>query len=259
MTSTRVSLDRVLVAARFHTASMWNWRQVYYGRIIEPVTYFVFLAVGIGGALASADGRHPEDYLSFVIPGMIAMLAFRSSTAAMSDVANDRKWGVFAFYRMYGGGVAGYLASILIVLTGMFLVQLALILVIAVPLGGLVGTSGGRLASALATGVLASVGWTAVGAAVATRVHSYATRNLIVSVITLPVILAAPLFYPLKSAPEYLKIIARVDPLTYQVDWLRDVWSGSLDGLLWSAIWALLTSAGALSLLRRADPLTSER
>ncbi|MGW2893835.1 ABC transporter permease [Streptomyces sp. NPDC001212] len=251
--------SRPLIAVRFHFASMWNWRQVYYGRLIEPLTYFIFLAVGVSGALASAGGEQGERYMAFVVPGMFALLAFRSATAAMADVSNDRKWGVFAFYRIYGGSPFGYILSILLVLDGMFLCQLLVILALASALGGLNHVSMADLFASICAAILVDFGWIAAGAAVGTKVQSYSTRNFIISVTTLPVVLAAPLFYPIDSAPVYLKIVAHADPLTYQVGWLRSIWSGSLIGLLWAATWAVVVSGIAITMLRTADLLTTER
>ncbi|MEV8325693.1 ABC transporter permease [Kitasatospora sp. NPDC056731] len=250
---------RPLIAVRFHLASLWNWRQVYYGRIIEPVAYLLFLAAGVSGAVGASGSGTAHHYLAFVLPGMLAMLAFRSGTAAVSDVSNDRKWGVFAFYRMYGGGTTGYLLSVLIVLGGVFLLQLLVVIGLAAPLGALSGLSGRGLLLTVAGSLLVDAGWVLAGAAVAAWIQSYATRDFVVTLTALPVVLAAPLFYPLDTAPGYLRFVARLDPLTYQVDWLRSTWAGSAADLLWAALWTLGTGALAVLALRAADHLTTER
>ncbi|MEV5982890.1 ABC transporter permease [Streptomyces sp. NPDC052114] len=252
-------LIRPLIAVRFHWLSLWNWRQAYYGRIIEPIAYLLFLAAGIGGALASGHGQSLGAYLAFVVPGMFAMLAFRSGTAAVSDVANDRKWGVFAFYTLHGGGAAGYLSSIVTILGAVFLAQLTMVLALAALLGGLADVSGPHLTTTVLTALLVDAGWIAAGAAVAARVQSYAARDFLLTLTTLPVVLAAPLFYPLDSAPRYLRALAHADPLTYQAAWLRGSWSGDLSGLLWAALWAAITATAAVPMLTRADRVTRER
>ncbi|WP_055699243.1 ABC transporter permease [Streptomyces silaceus] len=252
-------LARPLIAVRFHWLSLWNWRQVYYGRIVEPIAYLLFLAAGIGGAVAAGHNQSLGAYLAFVVPGMFAMLAFRSGTAAVSDVANDRKWGVFALYTLHGGGPAGYLSSIITILGSVFLAQLALVLILAAALGGLTDVSAWHLTSTVLTALFVDAGWIAAGAAVAARVQSYAARDFLLTITALPVVLAAPLFYPLDSAPGYLRALAHADPLTYQVAWLRGTWSGDPSGLLWAALWAAIAATVAVPMLTRADRVTRER
>src|SRR5699024_12798161 len=77
---------------------MWNWRAMYLGRLIEPIAYFAFLAPGVAGL----SGGPLDEYMGFVLSGMACLLAFRAATNTLSDVANDRKWGVFAIHHKIG-------------------------------------------------------------------------------------------------------------------------------------------------------------
>jgi hypothetical protein len=88
----------------------------------EPLAFFMFLVPGLAGGTDD-----PAEYGRFAFAGMCGFLGFRAATNAMSDVANDRKWGVFALYTLQGGSALGYLASIVLFTLAVFAVQITLV------------------------------------------------------------------------------------------------------------------------------------
>lgn len=244
-------LPRALRLYKYHCFSLWNWRTHYLGRFVEPVAYFVFLVAGLRASVVVPG----MGFVRFAVSGMVCFLAFRAATAAVSDVANDRKWGVFALYTLPGGGVWGYLVSIVVFAATMFVAQFLVLVVMAWLIFGSPVIAGG-LAGCGVIGLLIVTGWTGVGAAVGAKVQSYATRDMIVVLTSLPVVLSAPLFYPLTSAPRYLQLIAAVNPLSYQVGWVRHP-SGVT--VLCAGVWALLGYAAGGVVLATAERVTRER
>ncbi|WP_246036467.1 ABC transporter permease [Sinomonas susongensis] len=243
---------RPLVLTKYHFASLWNWRTSYLGRFIEPVAYLLFLTAGLRSHLSeSTDG-----YGGFALTGLTCLLAFRASTSAMSDVANDRKWGVFAIYTLQGGSARGYLLSIVLYGGAVFLGQFVLLAGCALLVFGADAPSLSRMAVSGAFGLLLMIGWTGVGAAVGGKVQSYATRDFLVTVTSLPVVFTAPLFYPIDGTSGFLRYLASAKPLTYQVAALRDVNAFTASG---SVLWAAAGITLALVLLKRADRVSRER
>jgi ABC-2 type transport system permease protein len=243
---------RALILTKYHFFSLWNWRSAYVGRFIEPIAYLIFLAGGLSSSISLPD----ESYQSFVIAGLACIISFRAATNTLSDVANDRKWGVFAIFTMQGGTTLGYLVSICLFAGSIYFGQIFLLMVVAMLL---FGSSAVPIATALAAivlGLLIAVGWIGLGVAVGARVQSYSARDLIVTLTTLPVILAAPLFYPLDGAPQYLVWISTLNPLTYQVGWLRDP---GFSSLLLALAWAIVGIGVGWVYLRSADRVSRER
>ena len=108
-------------------------------------------------------------------------------------------------------------------------------------------------------GGLVTAGWVGLGALVGARLNSYDQRDLLITVTTLPVVLSAPLFYPLESVPGYLRAVAAANPLTYQVAWLRlDGW-GPWSALAACVVRALVCGAAAVASLHTAEKITREQ
>ena len=239
---------------------LWNWRSSYLGRLVEPLAYLAFMVVGIGASMKTVtfDG-HATSYLQFVLPGILALLTVRAGIGTVSDFSNDRKWGVYAFARSTGVGPAGYLLSLIIASTLFCYLQAAAVLAVGALLGWV-----GRLGPTLLLLVLLPVFvafWVLFGAMIGALVNSYAQRDLIVNLSSLPIVLAAPLFYYLDGAPSFLRILASINPLSYQVDLARQI-SVSAPSLSTAVVTVgLLVAVFVLALvsLSRAEWLTVER
>ncbi|MGG5170896.1 ABC transporter permease [Pseudarthrobacter sp. J1738] len=245
-------MPRPLRLFKYHAYSMWNWRSSYLGRFIEPIAYFAFLIAGLNSVMQSSTGIN---YVQFALSGMICFLAFRSATSTVSDVANDRKWGVFAIYTLQGGSTAGYLFSVVLFSMAVFIVQFLLLWGVSLLAFGW-QISLDQLALQGLVGMLIVLGWNGCGAAIGARIQSYSVRDMIVVLTSLPVILSAPLFYPLDGAPSYLRAISSVNPLTYQVQWLRNP---DLTNIGWAAGWAVAGLIVGGFMLASAERVSRER
>lgn len=248
-------MRQALILAPYHAVSMWNWRNIYIGRLIEPVAYLVFLVAGIGG-LVGPDGA--ASYVAFAIPGLLCLIAFRAFTGAVADVSNDRKWGVFAIFMMQGGTALGYIVSIMIVALVLFIGQTIVALLAALGVAALGGPSINlfQFLPVIPIAALVAAGWVGIGAVLGALVQNYASRDLITTLTTLPAVLSAPLFYPRETAPAYLQVINAINPLTYNVAWMRDP---SWLSLLAAALWAGMGTLAAVFALGRAERVSRER
>ncbi|VEI13455.1 ABC transporter permease [Trueperella bialowiezensis] len=248
-------MKRMVILTKYHVASLWNWRSVYLGRLVEPVAYFVFLVAGISAMVSDSFGT---DYVRYALTGIFCLLAFRVFTFTVSDVSNDRKWGVYAIFTMQGGSPRAYLLTILAVDTLVFLVQSAILLL------AYVGVSGWSITAPTLTAIIHNIlvavlvvwGWAGLGAAIGALVDSYSTRDMISTLTSLPIVLSAPLFYTLDSVPTYLYAIAKVNPLTYHVEWIREP---SIENMCFAALWAVICYAVGAFALQRSDRVSSER
>jgi ABC-2 type transport system permease protein len=100
-----------------------------------------------------------------------------------------------------------------------------------------------------------------VGALMGALIHSYSQRDLILSLVNLPIILTAPIFFSIDSAPIFLQVMAMLNPLTYQANLLRDLtlhipWQ--FNGVVALAL-ALMFAALSVTALARSEWLTAER
>lgn len=252
---------RVLNLTGMHLRSLWNWRSVYLGRLIEPLAYLAFMVVGLNASVAQVSYHgHALGYGEYVVPGILALLGVRAGTAAVSDVSNDRKWGVYAFARLADISPGGYFVSLVLAALPLAYVQALSIVLLALLLLPGVGVSVLAVSALLALPLFLTC-WIGVGALMGALIHSYSQRDLILSLVNLPIILTAPIFFSIDSAPIFLQVMAMLNPLTYQANLLRDLtlhipWQ--FNGVVALAL-ALMFAALSVTALARSEWLTAER
>ena len=72
-------------------------------------------------------------------------------------------------------------------------------------------------------GALVAFSFTSIGIAIASKMRSIEGFQILMSFVNLPLLFSSGAFYPLDNLPEWMKLLAYVNPLTYGVDLAR--WS----------------------------------
>jgi ABC-2 type transport system permease protein len=234
---------QAVLLSRFHLLSMWNWRTAHYSRLVEAPAYFAFMVVGVRSINPGANVSG-VDYADFAYAGVLVVVAIRVLFWSMGDVANDRKWGVYAISRLGDVSFGQYAGSLLIANGAVALGQLGILLVLKQILGLGGGVSDVSLALlGVVIALVAILGGTALGFAV----NSYHMRDMLTSLLSLPLVLTAPLFYSLDSLPTYMRVLAYANPFTYAVLTVRSpiTHTGGTLGLIGLAV-AVVLALGAL-------------
>lgn len=160
---------------------------------------------------------------------------------------------MFATYTMQGGSPTGDVVSVTLSTCAVYLAQFTLLGGLQIAMYGLACPEVARIEF---FGLFLVAGWTGVGAAVGGRVDTYSTRDFLVTATSLPVVFAAPLFYPITESNGWLAYVAAANPLTYQVEALRNL---DMLAIALLVLWAFLGFFVAVSLLRRATRVSRER
>jgi ABC-2 type transport system permease protein len=76
-------------------------------------------------------------------------------------------------------------------------------------------------APALFYGLLLSMGFTSFGITLSLKLSSSEGFQMIVNLITMPLLFMSGVFYPIDNMPDWMKAVAYVNPMTYAVDGMR--------------------------------------
>lgn len=252
---------RIAFHVEFYFRQIWNWRSIVYSDLLLPAVYMCLLAAGLNAAVGRVEigegARVP--YVDYVFAGIVALLASRAWGRTTSAVSNDRKWGTYALRMLGGFRRTDYLCSVLAVACVLYLTQLT-VLVCAAAVSG-ASYSSVRLVGSIPVGLLAVAFWGALGTTVALLIKNYQQRELVLSLSSLPIVFSAPIFYSASDAPIYLRLLAGLNPLTYQVRAIRSVLFGNpaVGSMAVVFVTTAIVVVWALQSLRRADLVSSER
>ena len=224
-------------------------------RGVQPILWLLVFGQVLAGTRAIPTGSVP--YLDFLAPGVLAQSALFSSIFYGIAVIWERDLGVvhkllvspasrtaLVLGKAVAGGLRGLAQSVLV-----FLVALAIgIHVRLEPLA---------LLSVAAAIVGGSALFATFSLIIACLVRSRERFMGIGQLITMPLFFASSAVYPVSLMPDWLKVIAAVNPLTYMVDAIRSqmvVGGTSEHGLLVDGI---VLAAGLTLLLLIAGRLYS--
>jgi ABC-2 type transport system permease protein len=187
------------------------------GAVGQPLLFLLALGYGLGSVYARA-GR--GDYIQFLVPGVIVQTILFASIF----------WGVnILFDKMFGFLKEMMVAPVprLVVLLGSVLggattafVQGLLVLIVSLAIG-FHPYSWSLLLVALAVMGMLAVAITSLGAGLGSIIDNMPGFQAVNNFVIFPLYFLSSALYPLDTAPQALRVIASVNPLSYAVDALR--------------------------------------
>jgi len=185
------------------------------GGLARPFMWLLLVGTGYN-AIARLEGGLP--YQAFVFPGIVVMAALFGAMLTAIGTVYDREFGMLRLMLASPAGVPAVLAgrAMAAALVGVFqggIVLACAPLVVQVSLGNLGAAAGALL---FAAGVSALL-----GLLVAARLRSVENFAGVINVVLFPLLFVSGALYPTAGMPPALRVLARVNPVTYQVDLMR--------------------------------------
>jgi ABC-2 type transport system permease protein len=190
-------------------------------RAVQPLLWLLVFGQVIGSTHAIPTGNLP--YNDFLAPGILAQSALFSAIFFGIAVIWERDLGVLHKYLVSpasrsalvtGKAVAGGLRA---------LVQAAMVYVVAVLIGVHVRVDPLSLIGGCLVVVIGSATFATFSLVIACLVRTRERFMGIGQILTMPLFFASSAIYPTSIMPSWLKVVAEVNPLTYQVDALRSL------------------------------------
>jgi ABC-2 type transport system permease protein len=207
--------------------TLW-WREIvrFYrqtGRVIgvlaSPLVFWLVLGSGFGTSFRSGGGPGQQHYLDYSYPGILILIVLFTSIFTMMSVIEDRK--------------EGFLLSVLVapvprtaivlgkVLGGTTLAAVqGMIFLIFAPFAG-IHLDPVQIVLVGVVVFLVSFSLTALGFAIAWPMDSSQAFHGIVNLFLIPLWLLSGALFPLAGASGWIRVIMRLNPLTYGVEALR--------------------------------------
>ena len=220
------SLSNELLLPAF---TLW-WREIvrFYrqrtrviGVIASPLVFWLVIGSGFGTSFRSGESAGQQHYLDYFYPGALIMIVLFTSIFTMMSVIEDRK--------------EGFLLSVLVapvprsaivlgkVLGGTTLATIQGLIFLA--LGPFLGIhlSFTQFLLVMLTVFLVSFALTALGFTIAWPMDSTQAFHAIINLFLIPLWLLSGALFPLAGASGWIRVLMRINPLTYGVEALRSL------------------------------------
>jgi daunorubicin resistance ABC transporter membrane protein len=223
------------------------------GSVAQPLILWAVLGAGLGGSFRPDGGASASvGYLQYFYPGIVLLTMLFTAIFSTISVIEDRHHG---FLQAVLAAPVSRTALVLgKTLGGVAIASLqAGVLVLMAPLAGysLAAMSWPLVASAL---ILAAVGFTALGFAMAWWIDSTQGYHAVMSVALIPLWMLSGAMFPPEGTSRWLRTAMAIDPMTYAVSAVRRGFDGGAAApgeLAVVAAFALLALAAAVVLCRR--------
>ena len=186
----------------------------------------LFLAI-FGAGFANVVGRMAGgvNLVQFMYPGIIAQMVLTTSLFGGVSIVADREAGFLREILVAPISRAGIVLGKVAGTAGVALLQTLILLGIA-PLVG-VPLDAGIVLRLVPIVVILSFGLSGLGIMIASFARSQQGFQLLMQMLVFPMIFLAGVFFPVDSVPLWMAVLSKVNPVTYGVDAIRQVFLGS--------------------------------
>jgi ABC-2 type transport system permease protein len=199
-----------------------NERSRVVGSFAQPVIFLVIFGAGFGNMIGSLG---PDvNFIQFMYPGIIAMGVLTSSLFAGVSVVWDREFGFLREVMVAPLARSGIVLGKAIGAAAVALLQVLLLLAIAPFIG--VALDPVLVARLVPVVVILSVALSGLGILIASFMRSQQGFQLVIQMLVFPLIFLAGVFFPVDRAPAWLEALSKINPMTYGVDAIRQVFLG---------------------------------
>ena len=188
------------------------------GSISMPLFFLIFLGFGLN-SVVQIPGMG-QDYIQFLIPGVVSMSVLFTSVFSGIQIIWDKQFGFLKetlvapvtrleimLGQTLGGATTAFIQGVIIML---------LVLLIGLQITNPVGFI-------IAFGFMALIGisFTAFGIAIASRMEDMHGFQLIMNFVVFPIFGLSGALFPISSLPSWIAPVTLLDPLTYGVEGIR--------------------------------------
>lgn len=201
-----------------HMTKFFRNREELGGLLIQPILWVALFGVGMGALVGEVSGG---DYLTFMLPGILALTTLGGAVGGGMLLLDERLRGIMKEYLVAPIPRLSILLGNAASTVTKALFQVAIILALGTLMGARV--SGGALGwlALLALLTLFTLGFAGVALAVAARSSSIMGYHGMIFLFNLPLLFASNALYPLASMPGWIRTLALANPTTYLIDALR--------------------------------------
>ncbi len=204
-----------------------NERSRIVSSLAFPLLFLVIFGAGFGKVIGSLSPG--VNFMQFMYPGIVAMSVLTSSLFAGVSVVWDREFGFLREILVAPIGRTGIVIGKAMGAGVTALLQVVIMLVLAPVLG--VDLDVRIVLELIPIVILLSLGLAGLGILFASFMTSQQGFQLVIQLLIFPLIFLAGVFFPVNQVPQWLEVISKVNPLTYGVDAIRQVFLGSAPGL----------------------------
>jgi ABC-2 type transport system permease protein len=201
-----------------HMTKFFRSREELGGLLLQPILWVVLFGTGMGALVGDVGGN---DYMSFMLPGILALTALGGAVGGGMALLDERLRGIIKEYLVAPIPRLSILLGNAASTSTKALFQAAIILIVGALMGAQITTNPLGWLALIVLLSLFTLGFAGLALAVAANSRSIMGYHGMIFLFNLPLLFASNALYPLVSMPGWVRAIAMANPTTYLIDALR--------------------------------------
>lgn len=189
--------------------------------LVLPAAWLIFV-----GLTLTTD--FTDNYLDFITPSILVLTMLAAGMSGGSSLMFDKLLGYLNKFLSMPSPRESILLGKIAFITVRGLIQSVVILLVATAIGATIHPLVvylEMLMVLLLFGILIS----AFGTTVALNMANHDTYAAVQAIVAMPLFFTSTALMPYESMPGWLRAFARLNPVSYAIDSLRDIMSGAID------------------------------
>ncbi|KRM90530.1 ABC transporter permease [Fructilactobacillus florum] len=189
---------------------------------MQPILFFAFLVMGLNSTTNNFNYHGIIiSYASYASIGVVGLIMTTQMSQAVYRSTVDKQFGLMAIKFMNGVRPFQYILGMSVFPIFGYLYQCLILylLLIVFKIKGLVVL----FPIAILVGIIMLLFWSSLGIICSCLFKNYQQRDIFIQLVFTPIAFTAPSFYLDGHEPLYLKILANINPMTYQLRALRSI------------------------------------
>ncbi|MBT2386557.1 ABC transporter permease [Streptomyces sp. ISL-11] len=240
----RGNLRHIGALARRNMLQIKQDPESMFDAVLMPIIFILLFTYVFGGSIAG-EGKE-QDYVNYLVPGLMAMMGMNISMAVGTGINDDFKKGVMDRFRTMPIARSSVLIAKILVEIGRMIIASAILLGMGFVLGLEVSTSVPHLLAAVALSLVfgASLMWIFILLGLTMKTPQ-AVQG-IAMIVLMPLQFGSSIFAPTAKMPGWLETFTDYNPLSNLADAARNLING---GPVAESIWMVLGWSVAITVV----------
>lgn len=210
-------------------------------QLIQPILYYIFIVLGINSFVKQIEYEGIKiSYADYALTGILGILIISQMTQMIYRITIDKRYGLLALKRQSGISSFYYVVGMSMYSNIGICIQAIVLYIISKIFGSSIDLI--NYLKGILLLVIVMYFWTSIAALITIKINDYQRRDSVISFIITPLGFTAPAFYLLADVPNFIRILAFINPLTYQLKVIRSIVFQTGTNILLLIILVLLTT-----------------
>ncbi|MFJ3995571.1 ABC transporter permease [Streptomyces parvus] len=236
----RANLRHIGALARRNLLQIKKDPESMFDVLLMPIIFILLFVYVFGGSVGASLGGNRQEYVNYLVPGLMAMMGLNIAMAVGTGVNDDFRKGVMDRFRTMPIARSSVLIAKIVVELGRLMVAMFILLVMGFVVGmELHGSVFGLLGAVGLSAVFgAAIMWIFIllGLSMKTAQAVQGTAMLVL----MPLQFGSSIFVPTETMPGWLHTFTDYNPLSNLADAARALMQGDPvgDSVWWTLAWA---------------------